>query len=149
MLCKLCDEIVLHISPEDPDGAERKTQTKIRTYASIYALRDGSVFCDFCGLVYEEAQGLETDHRGLYCKEKWGTELTEYLLARSPISVHHVSSAERHNVAVSCVLDAQNAPGYSSGPVGYQYEARLGGIYVQHGRMDCPPMAVDVTNYTS
>lgn len=149
MLCQLCDEIVLRIPPRDSDGAVGEIETKIRIYTSIYALRDSSASCDFCGLLYEEAKSLETDHRGPYCKEKWGVELTEYLLARSPINVYHVSSDRRHNVALSCLLDAQNAPGYISGPVGYRYEARMGGIYVHTGRMDGSTVAIDVADHTS
>lgn len=136
MLCKLCDDITLRISTWNSDSAEGEIESRIRTYDNIYALRNSSVSCNFCGLLYEEAKSLENGRSGPYCKEIWGMELTEYLLATSPIDVHHVSLAGRHNVALSCLLDAQNAPGYISGPAGYQYEARLGGIYVNTGKMD-------------
>ena len=141
MLCESCENIVLDVSLGHSEGADHEIETEIRTYASIYSLKDCSASCDFCSLIYEEAQSLETEHQGPYCKEKWGVELTKYLLAHSPISVCHISTTGRQNVAINCLLDAQNAPGYVEGPLGYQYKAILGGIHVKAG-MEAGPVDV-------
>ena len=131
MFCEKCRQIRLDFAPDDRDGKE-EIQTEIRTYTSVYDLRDSAASCDFCGMIYEEARSLETDEIAPYCKQKWGKELSNHLLAQSMINVYLVYPG-RQNIIINCQLNAQEAPDYTSGPIAYVYEAVLGGLYVQPG----------------
>lgn len=134
MLCQLCKTISLELRPDTRNGSGEQAKTLIRMYANIYTLRDSAHLCDFCGLVYEEAQSLETDQRGPYCKQRWGKELTDLLLDQSPVCVYHTGQ----NIKIKSLLDAQHAPTYAGGPIAYEYNANLGGLCVSSGKASWP-----------
>lgn len=133
MLCEQCSHITLDVTANDQEQSDEQVRAEIRTYASIWELRDCATTCDFCGLVYEEARDLETNETGSYCKQKWGSKLTDYLLAHSSLHVYHVSAGLKHNTFIQCHLNAGHAPGYIEGPVQLEYKQHLGGLCVHSG----------------
>ena len=127
MLCERCDEIVLLL-----DGSDAKVE--LWNYRNIYDIQSTAAKCDFCALVYEEVRELERPDIAPYCKQKWGMDFFYQVLDASRIDVHRRTLTGEHYILMDSLLDAENAAGYTGGPIGLWWEPMLGGIYTLTGR---------------
>lgn len=137
MLCDPCDNITLNLSSDDAD-------VTIRRYSNLHELRASAEKCGFCALLHDEATTLQDPDVGEYCKQSWGTDFFNLVLRGSPILAAYRSHAGEHNVFISCLLDAQNTPGYPGGPTGLTWRSMLGGIYVETGQLMWQSQSVQI-----
>jgi hypothetical protein len=128
MLCGLCENIELQVDAPIAD-------INIRSYRNLQELQESASRCDFCHILYREAQKIEHPDEGTYCKQMWGAEFFDKLLAQTPVEVQHRASEGEHNVALSLSLDALNTVGYLGGPKKYIFSGFLGGIFVKPGKL--------------
>lgn len=126
MLCKLCDKIVLRL-----DGA--RTSTEVRAYRNIHDLRITASTCAFCKIVFEDVAQLEQPDVAIYCKLRWGLSFFHLLLDQSRITITYYDAEWEQNMHIKCLLNAQETPGYPGGPIAFQWESTLGGLYVPFG----------------
>lgn len=132
MLCRQCDDIILDLDFKSVSADDHSTE--IRRYENLFELQSAASDCDFCSLIYREAEGIQDPDNGRYCKQSWGIDFFNHLVTQSPVVVCYIREGHEHNLFVKCLLDAQKDPRYVGGPIGFDWREMLGGIYAPSGQ---------------